>query len=295
MRVTVARLVVLVPLLTAASVARQDRSPSPGELVRMAVENELKPASNNSPRFIFCQTKESPYGSSMKLMVQTNDAMAGILVSNNGKPLGPKMRQAEGERLDSLARDRDALEHKRKQEKEDEARVNRIVRALPDAFLFEANGSEVGTASVGSPGDELIRLEFRPNPNYDPPTRTEQVLQGMRGHVLIDKRANRIAQIDGTLFKEVGFGWGILGHLDKGGHFLVEQAAVGEGEWAISHMSLSFTGKVLLFKSLNIKTNEVYTDFRPAPANLTFAQGVELLKQQSAELAKNQRQGGDPR
>ena len=49
-----------------------------------------------------------------------------------------------------------------------------------------------------------------------------------QGVILIDPTECRIAKIDGTLFKEVSFGWGILGHLDKGGHFLVEQRDVGD-------------------------------------------------------------------
>jgi hypothetical protein len=67
----------------------------------------------------------------------------------------------------------------------------------------------------------------------------------------------------------------------------VEQAEVIQGEWEVTHMILSFTGKELLFKSLNIKSDEVFSNFRSAPSNLTFAQGVELLKKQEAELADN--------
>jgi hypothetical protein len=53
-------------------------------------------------------------------------------------------------------------------------------------------------------------------------------------------------------------------------------------------MSLSFTGKELLFKSISVKSDEVFSNFRPVPSNLTFAQGVDLLKKQQAELAENQ-------
>ena len=53
-------------------------------------------------------------------------------------------------------------------------------------------------------------------------------------------------------------------------------------------MDLAFTGKMLLFKSLNIKSTEIYSDFRPVPADLTFAQGAQLLKQQQAAVARNQ-------
>jgi hypothetical protein len=88
----------------------------------------------------------------------------------------------------------------------------------------------------------------------------------------------------------VGFGWGFLGHLNKGGQFLVVQAEILKEDWEVTRMSLSFTGKVLMFKSLNIKSDEVFSNFRPVPPNLTFAEGIELLKKQEAELAENRQQ-----
>jgi hypothetical protein len=161
------------------------------------------------------------------------------------------------------------------------------MKALPDAFLFEYDGEVVGADGVGGDGHKLVRLKFRPNPAFQPPSHIEQVLVGMQGVLVIDPIAKRIAQIDGSLFKEVAFGWGILGHLDKGGHFLVEQRDVGNGSWEVSHMSLAFTGKILLFKSLAIKSDETFADFRRVPNDTTFAQGVEMLKAEKIKLAQN--------
>ena len=104
------------------------------------------------------------------------------------------------------------------------------------------------------------------------------MLTGLHGHLLIDATENRIAEIDGTLQKEVEFGWGILGHLSPGGRFLVQQCKLGDQHWEVSHMELAFTGKVLFVKKLSIHSNDTFTDFHPVPSNLTFAEGVELLK-----------------
>jgi len=158
---------------------------------------------------------------------------------------------------------------------------------MPDAFLFDDDGTEPGRPGLGKPGDPLVRLKFRPNPKYEPPTRVEEILTGMEGVLLIDPKQLRIARIDGTLFKEVGFGWGILGHLDKGGRFFVEQQDLGDGTWDASRMTLRFTGRILLFKHLDIQSDEVYRDYRPVPTNLTFAQGVEMLKKQNRTEANN--------
>jgi hypothetical protein len=133
----------------------------------------------------------------------------------------------------------------------------------------------------------LLRLKFQPNPHYDPPTHVEQVLIGMQGVILVDPQEHHIARIDGTLFKEVGFGWGILGHLDRGGHFQVDQADVGNNNWTIARMDLAFTGKVLLFKNIDIKSTEIFSDFHTVPADLTFAQGIDLVKKQQAAVAQN--------
>jgi hypothetical protein len=262
-------------------------SESPIELVRRTVQNEVA-ASNGSMKAMFMDRKETPHGSQTKLMVETRDGMAGMVIAVNDKPLTPEQRQAEEARLAGLVSNPEQLKKKQKSEKEDTERITRIVKALPDAFLYEADGTAVGNQEIGKVGDQLVRLKFRPNPKYSPPSHVEQVLAGMEGYLLIDADQHRIAKIDAILSREVSFGWGILGHLDRGGHFLVEQAEVVKGDWEVTRMTLGFTGRELLFKSLHIKSDEVFSNFRAAPSNLSFSQGVELLMKQGAELAENE-------
>jgi len=283
-----AKLVIPIAVLLIASAAAfctDQPSESPVELVRHTIQWETAPS--NGTKVMFTDRKQSPHGSQTKLIVETREGMAGILVAVDGKPLTPEERQAEEARLSGLVGNSEQLKKKQKSEKEDDERMTRIMKALPDAFLYEPDGTAVGNQEMGRPGDQLVRLKFRPNPKYTPPSHVEQVLTGMQGYLLIDADEHRIAKVDGTLVKDVGFGWGILGHLDRGGHFLVEQAEVLKGQWEVTHMSLSFNGKELLFKSVNIKSDEVFNGFRSVPSNLTFAQGVELLKRQEAELAQN--------
>jgi hypothetical protein len=104
---------------------------------------------------------------------------------------------------------------------------------------------------------------------------------------MLDMSRNRLASIDGTLFKEVGFGWGILGHLDRGGHFQVHQLEAVDNYWTISLMKLEITGKVLMVKSLVFNMTEVFTDFKPVPKDITFAQAIELLTKEESVAAKN--------
>jgi hypothetical protein len=260
----------------------QSPSATPADLVRRTVQNEVRQNTDPTARFMFKDHRKTAHISQTKWIVETREAAVGMIVEQDGHPLPPQQQQAEEARLQSYIRNPDELARKRRQEKEDAERTLKIVKALPDAFLYEADGTEPGSAGVGRPGVPLVRLKFHPNPNYDPPSREEQVLTSMQGHVLIDANANRLAEIDATLEKQVAFGWGILGHLDRGGRFLVQQANVSNQEWELTRMELSFTGKILLFKNLAIHSSDVFADFRPVPPNLTFAEGVELLKKELA-------------
>jgi hypothetical protein len=256
---------------------------NPADVVARAVQNEI---SANGPsaggHFMFRNQRRTAHLNQTKLMVETREATAGMLVEVDGHPLSPEQRQAEEARLQNYIRNPEELNRKRKQEKEDGERTLRIVKALPQAFIYERDGTQQGSRGVGAPGDELVRLKFRPNPDYDPPSRVEQVLTGMQGHLLVDARQNRIAEIDGTLEKDVGFGWGILGRLDRGGHFLVQQGDVGNRQWEITRMELSITGKVFFFKKLIIRSSDTFSDFHPVAPDLTFAQGVALLEEEAA-------------
>src|ERR1700719_690674 len=257
------------------------------ELVRQTVANEVAAANDPELHHMFRSRRQTPKGSQTRLYVETNQALAAMLIAVNDQPVTAEQKTAEENHLAWLMNSPEQLRKKAAREKEDEDRSLRIVKALPDAFCYEYAGTGDSTAGLGKPGDQLVKLKFKPNPAYNPPSREEQVLRGMEGELLIDKGTRRLARIDGILFQEVTFCWGILGHLNKGGHFRVQQAdlGLGDGAWGITAMNLNFTGKILMFKGLSIVSDEVLSDFRLMPEKLTFAQGVKLLKTEEEKLA----------
>jgi hypothetical protein len=267
-------------------VAQEPKPPDmpPGELVRAAVANEVAAANHAAAKHMFRSRKETPKGSQTRLYVETTSAMAGMLIAVNDHPLTPQQQQAETNHLAWLVGNPDQLGKKQAREKEDADRTLRMVKALPDAFRYEYAGTENSGVGLGAEGAQLVRLKFAPNPGYAPPSHVEQVLAGMQGYLLIDSKSMRIARIDGTLFREVTFGWGIIGHLDKGGHFRVQQADVGDGSWDITEMSLSMTGRIFLFKPLSMVSDEVFSDFRSVPNDLRFDHGVKLLRAEQEKL-----------
>ena len=285
------RWVVALTTVTSAMAAQEATTPEmpPGELVRVTVANEVAAANHPELHHMFRSRRQTSKGSQTRVYVETNQALAGMLIAINDQPLTAEQQKAEFDHLASLVNNPEQLRKKEAREKEDEDRTMRIVKALPDAFCYEYAGTENSAASLGKSGDELLKLKFKPNPAYNPPSHVEQVLRGMEGELLIDAKTRRLARIDGRLFQEVTFGWGILGHLNKGGHFRVQQAdlGLGDGAWGITEMKLNMTGKILMFKGLNIVSEEVLSDFQRMPEKLTFAQGVEILKTEEEKLAHN--------
>src|SRR5215467_14492623 len=268
-----------------AQETKQPETP-PGDLVRQVVAHEIA-ANKADGRHMFRSRKQTPKGSQTHLYVETNEALAGMLVAVNDQSISAEQRQQEEGHLAWLINNPDQLRKKQAREKEDAERTLRVVKALPDAFRYEYAELESGDSELGKPGDQMVRLKFIPNPGYSPPSRVEQVLGGMQGYLIVDATARRLARIDGTLFRDVSFGWGIVGHLDKGGHFVVRQADVGDGSWEITEMNLQISGKILLFKNISMTSNEQFSDFQRVPSDLTFSKGIDLLFAEQQKLARS--------
>ena len=252
----------------------------PGELVRETIKNELKP-NPDKQHYQYKVIKKLPDRTEVKQMVDTREGTVGRLILINGKPLTPEQRAKEDARLQRLINDPSQMAAKRKEQADDERRTREMVEAMPDAFLYEYAGTE-----NKEPWGEVAVLKFKPDPNFDPPNQETKVYRGMAGEMWIDLTDRRLAKIEAKLFREVAFGWGILGHLDEGGQFVVEQKPVNGRHWEPSHMVLNFTGKVLLFKTLRIRQDETVTDYKPVDA-INVAQALDMLKKQEIEVAQN--------
>ena len=244
----------------------------PIQLVREAANNEVR-ATDAQPYYcMFKDANQWKDHSNVREIIRTPQGglMRTLLV--NGHPLSPDERKKDDAQLQKFANNPEARRKRREASRADDKRAETMLTSLPDAFLY----TYVGTDN-GPNGEELVHLKFKPNPSFNPPNHETAVYQGMQGDMIIDARAKRIALIDGTLFKDVDFGWGILGRLYKGGKFRIVQRDVGGGHWEETEETLHFSGKILLVKSLTIWSTETMTDFRPVPPNLTTAQALDLL------------------
>jgi hypothetical protein len=254
---------------------------NPAKLVADTIENELKHANDNS-KFMYKDRRQTLHVITTKEMVETTDGTVARLIAWNDQPPTAEQRAEDDAKLQNLLSDPAAMKKKRKSQDEDADRVQKMFREIPKAFIFEFAGTE-----PGKNGNELIKLNFKPNPKYDPPSREMTVYGAMQGSMWIDVKEERLARMEASLFRDVAFGWGILGHLDKGGHFNIEQTDLGDGRWEATDMNIQFTGKALLFKTINMHQIEKLSDFRRIPENTNLAKGIELLKRNGTSVAEN--------
>jgi len=253
-------------LLCSAGVAAAQQIP-PAELVRTAIHNEIKDDAH-SKLFTWKERKFRERVPLIQRIVDTPSGELSRVMLIDGKPLSPM--QQKDERIRRML-DPAQLRRKQKEQKEDDERTSKMLSAIPDAFDFQYIDS-----TQAPNGHKLTRIRFIARPGFSPPNRESMVFTGMQGEMLIDETAQRLAKIDGTLFKEVNFGWGILGKLYKGGRFVVEQSEVAPSHWDTTRLILHFDGKALFIKPIHIDDNQTSWDYQPVPP-MSVDQAMQFL------------------
>jgi hypothetical protein len=251
----------------------------PRQLVKDAVSNELKSNEQQTDFWMYRLNKENKSGAQVKDMVETKSGIVARLISVNGRPLTPQERAADDERLTALANSPEEQRSKLEDQKKEQEKVMSMVRALPDALLYEYAGTDL------MDGRPTVRLKFKPNPAFHPTTRETIAYKATEGTLWIDSQEQRILRLDATLAHDINIGWGFVGHIDKGGELFLQQQFLGPGKWRINKLIIEATGQAFFFKSIALKQRQLGTDYRPVPSDLSVAAAVNLLKKVDATVA----------
>ena len=239
----------------------------PNQFVRDMVQRELEAQDKDHSLWRYHLHKEDYGNSQDRDVIETKQGSLAKTLLINGNPLTPEQRQKDHERMKNLVDDPNEQARRARRSKQDEDKARELLRAIPDAFFFKYDSTE----------GNLTRLTFTPNPHYSPPTRELMVYHAMTGSLSVDRVSLRLVMIEGRLMEDVKFGWGLLGHLDKGGTFKVIQQKVTDNHWDQVFLDVNMTGRAIIFKNLNIKTKQVLSDFRRVPDDTTMARAYEML------------------
>ena len=235
-------------------------------LIQRAAENEIQALENPVP-FQYTERLNWSWGSETRSVIETPEGRADRIVLFRDEPLQSDQQQKQAHRLEKLLRDRDAVKDELHDQRSETQRRIRMLKALPQALLFELAGRE----------GALLRFTFRPNPDFSPKDRETQMYRGMEGALWLDAAQERIVRIEGKLVKDVSFGWGILGRLNKGGIYEIAQTQVTPGTWRITTLNIDVKGRVFLVDSFRMFRQESNSHFRRTSTAITYQDAVQAL------------------
>jgi len=241
---------------------------SADELVRRVVANETQLVDSDHSHWIYRQHHVEDGKDTLKECVDTDQGALCRLIAEGGHPLSQSEQAKEKERLAELVKNPERQRKLQEARKKDGDQALKMLKMLPNAFHYEYAGTE---------GD-LVKLKFVPNPQFTPPDRESRVFHAMVGFMWVDRDAKRLVELSGKLTRDVDFGFGLLGHLYRGGTFQVKRADVGDGHWETTLLDVKIRGKALFFKTINADQRETTDNFAKAPGKLTMAEGMKMLE-----------------
>jgi hypothetical protein len=251
------------------------------QFVKDAIKHQLEADAADHTHWRYHIHREDEKGSQDRDVIDTKDGQIARTLLINGKPLTPEQRSADEMRMKKLVEDPEERAKRDKRAKEDEEKGIQMFKAIPDAFVFKYEGAENGQ----------IRLSFFPNPRYNAPTRELQVFRSLSGMIWIDRAALRMSRLDGSLFEDVTFGWGLLGRLNKGGTFSVRQSRVGDDHWEIVALDVKMAGHAVIFKTINVRQMQRISGFHRVSDTLTISEAYQLLEKGDA-IVSAENEGG---
>lgn len=138
--------------------------------------------------------------------MDTKDGPLYRVLTIDGALLNPDQRQHDNARMDRLLHDPSQQLKFKREHDEDEQKLEKLMRLMPEAFLYDYDGVE----------GNLVRLKFRPNSNYSPPTYEARVVHSLAGTILIDLQQKRLAKLSGSTHKPCGIWvWALGAHRQR--------------------------------------------------------------------------------
>lgn len=256
-----------VPLCAQTASAGASARPAAVQLVRDVVYNEAQDRERDS-HWEYRSECVTPEKRVVREQVETDKGPVFRNLALNGVTLDGAEQAKEEQRIEAYIHDPAQVARVEQSHEDDENRVAGVLQLLPQALLFDY---------LPGSNDEVAVLAFRPNPAFNPPTYEARLIHALSGTVTVNVRRKRMIDMRGTVAERVDFGYGLLGHVEKGGSFEIHRRPVSDAHWKTDLVDVHLQGKVLLLKTLTKDERETRTDFRPVPEGTTLAAAKDLL------------------
>jgi mannose-6-phosphate isomerase-like protein (cupin superfamily) len=252
----------------AAQTASVNRVDPVNQLVEHVMQNESRADTNDHSHWVYRDQKRTPETNTVKIVVETAAGDVAKTIEMAGRALTAEERRQDDKDMEELVNSPDRQQKARRASEHDDQQAHAFMQVLPVAFIW----------TEASRNDSTATLNFKPNPQFQPPSRELRVLGAMSGEMVVDLKEVRVISLSGHLTAPVDFGWGLLGKLEKGGTFHIERREIAPGEWQTTETHVHIKGKALFFKSISEQEDEETSGYKPTPPSLTLSQAAEMLE-----------------
>ncbi len=213
-------------------------------------------------------------GNQVRDVIESKDGTVARLILKDGKPLTPEQDKAERQRLNDVIASPAAYAKHVKNTESEKKMADTLVPLMADAMI---NTYTPGQPQSGrNNGAPEIVLDYKPNPNWVPPTTEAQALTGLEGRVWIDAKTHYVVRMDGTVFRGVNFGWGMLAHIYPGGKLVLNQMNVGGNRWIFTDFAMELSVRALMVKRLDIHSSAKTSGVQPI-GPMSYQDAIRLL------------------
>jgi hypothetical protein len=259
------RVIVIFALLATTALAQET------SLIEKVAANEVAARKSRPHYFYVAEERSARTGNHLwkENVVETTDGSLRRLIAIDNRPLTPAEAAVEQHRIDDLVAHPDEFRRQNQAHKDDEDRAAQLLQMLSSDFVLTPDGEANG----------CLRFNFQPKPGFRPASYQERVAHEMEGTVSLKSPEDRLCTLDAKIVRPVEFGFGMLGHIDQGGHFSLARRQVDAKNWKSDHISVHISGRILLLKSLAQDQEANRTEIRVVPQDLTLAQAAQISRQ----------------
>jgi hypothetical protein len=269
------------PLVKAQSTdARQDGtnptlpSISPHGLVAEAAANELVALHHKGSYLRYRMETVNERGDQVRDVIESKDGTVARLILKDGKPLTAEQDKAEQQRLNDMIASPAAYAKHVKNGESEKSMADKMIPLMPDAMINTYTpGQPPSGRNRGAP--EIV-LDYQPNPKFVPPNTQAQGLTGLQGRVWIDAKTHYVVRMEGTIFRPVNFGWGMLAHIYPGGKVEMSQTSVGDNRWIFTDFSMELSVRALMVKKLDIHSSAKTSNYQKLDP-MSYQDAIHLL------------------
>jgi hypothetical protein len=257
-----------------ADITASPTSVDPLVWVRAACDNELTALHYKGSYLRYRMHLVDEKGDQTRDVIESKDGSVARLILRDGKALTEEQDKGERQRLDDMLQSPSAYAKHVKGDASGRKIADSLIKLMPEAMLYTYVPGQPQTGS--NPGMVEVVLDYEPNPKFSPPTTTAEALTGLKGRVWIDARTKYVVRMEGTIFRGINFGWGMLAHIYPGGKLMVEQADSGGSRWIFTNFTEQLSVRALMVKTLNVRTNVEASEFKPIN-EMSYQDAIRVL------------------